>query len=160
MPRPLKERMVMHRPRIKEFGPYSGNKTNEYEAVENNDNVTILSLDELEAMRLADLECLSQEEAAFLMNVSRQTFGRIVEIARKKVTDALINEKTVKIKCEEYIKFYKRRLKCIKCAHEWEDSDGAKTTYYCPNCYSNEIIKMKRCGKECKCSLKLTSDMP
>lgn len=160
MPRPPKERMVMHRPRIKEFGPYSGNKPNEDEAVENNDNATILSLDELEAMRLADLECLSQEEAASLMNVSRQTFGRIVEIARKKMADALINGKTVKIECEEYIKFYKRHLKCIKCAHEWEDSDGTKTSYYCPNCNSNEIIKMRRCGKECKCPLKLTNSMP
>ncbi len=84
MPRPPKERLVMHRPRINEFGPYNDNKPNKDESLDNNGNATILTLDELEAMRLADLECLSQEEAAALMNVSRQTFGRIVEIARKK----------------------------------------------------------------------------
>lgn len=159
MPRPTKERMVMHRPRITEFGPYRKNKPNNDETIEDNDNMTILTLDELEAMRLADLECLSQEEAASLMNVSRQTFGRIVEIARKKMADALINGKSVKIECEEYIKFYERHLKCIKCAHEWEDSDGTKTTYHCPECNSDEIIKMRRCGKECKCPLKITDNI-
>ncbi|HCW92534.1 MAG TPA: hypothetical protein DHM44_02515 [Flexistipes sinusarabici] len=160
MPRPPKERLVMHRPRINEFGPYNDNKPNKDESLDNNGNATILTLDELEAMRLADLECLSQEEAAALMNVSRQTFGRIVEIARKKMADALINGKIVKIECEEYIRFYKRHLKCIRCAHEWEDSDGAKTNYYCPKCNSDEIIKMRRCGKECKCPLKLTGNIP
>lgn len=57
----------------------------------------ILSLDEAEAIRLADLEGLYQEAAARSMNVSRQTFGRIIESARKKVADAIINKKMLKI---------------------------------------------------------------
>jgi predicted DNA-binding protein (UPF0251 family) len=56
-----------------------------------------LTVDELEALRLADLEGLYQEEAAQQMNVSRQTFGRIVEAARKKVADALVNGKALSI---------------------------------------------------------------
>ncbi len=56
-----------------------------------------LSLDEAEALRLADLEGLYQEAAARSMNVSRQTFGRIIESARKKVADAIINKKMLKI---------------------------------------------------------------
>lgn len=56
-----------------------------------------LTVDELEAIRLADLEGLYQEEAAQKMNVSRQTFGRIVEAARKKVADALVNGKALSI---------------------------------------------------------------
>jgi predicted DNA-binding protein (UPF0251 family) len=56
-----------------------------------------LTVDELEALRLADLEGLYQEEAAGRMNVSRQTFGRIVEAARKKVADALVNGKALSI---------------------------------------------------------------
>jgi predicted DNA-binding protein (UPF0251 family) len=56
-----------------------------------------LTVDELEALRLADLEGLYQEEAAQRMNVSRQTFGRIVEAARKKVADALVNGKALSI---------------------------------------------------------------
>ena len=56
-----------------------------------------LAVDELEALRLADLEGLYQEEAARRMNVSRQTFGRIIESARKKVADALVHGKALSI---------------------------------------------------------------
>jgi len=48
-----------------------------------------LTLDEFEALRLADLDGLHQERAAVRMRVSRQTFGRIVENARRKVARAL-----------------------------------------------------------------------
>jgi uncharacterized protein len=57
----------------------------------------VLSLDEFEAVRLADYEQLYQEEAAIRMNISRQTFGRIVEAAHKKIADVLINAKALKI---------------------------------------------------------------
>ena len=48
-----------------------------------------LTLDEFEALRLADLDGLHQEQAAARMRVSRQTFGRIVENARRKVAQVL-----------------------------------------------------------------------
>ncbi len=57
-----------------------------------------LTVDELEAIRLADLEGLYQEQAAEKMNVSRQTFGRILESAHKKIADALVNGKALLIK--------------------------------------------------------------
>lgn len=56
-----------------------------------------LSLDEFEALRLADFEDLSQEEAACAMKISRPTFSRIVASARKKVADALVTIKAIKI---------------------------------------------------------------
>lgn len=56
-----------------------------------------LTVDELEAIRLADLEGLYQEEAAKRMNVSRQTFGRIVEAAHRKIADALVHGKGLSI---------------------------------------------------------------
>lgn len=56
-----------------------------------------LTVDELEAIRLADLEGLYQEEAAQRMNVSRQTFGRIIEAAHRKVADALVHGKALSI---------------------------------------------------------------
>lgn len=56
-----------------------------------------LSLDEFEAVRLADLEEMKQEEAARLMKVSRPTFSRIVASARKKIADALVNVRAIKI---------------------------------------------------------------
>ncbi|MDO9392011.1 MAG: DUF134 domain-containing protein [bacterium] len=57
----------------------------------------VLSMDELEAMRLADLEGLYQEAAAGKMMISRQTFGNIIARAHKKVADALVNSKALKI---------------------------------------------------------------
>jgi predicted DNA-binding protein (UPF0251 family) len=56
-----------------------------------------LALDELEAVRLADLEGLYQEDAAKKMNISRQTFGNIIEKAHRKIADALLNAKALKI---------------------------------------------------------------
>jgi hypothetical protein len=58
-------------------------------------DLIVLTLDELEALRLADLEGLGHADAAGRMNVSRPTFGRIIEQARKKVATALINERGI-----------------------------------------------------------------
>jgi len=56
-----------------------------------------LTLDEFEAIKLADFERLYQENAANKMNISRQTFGRIIDSAHKKIADALIHGKALKI---------------------------------------------------------------
>ena len=57
----------------------------------------MLTLDEFEALRLADLDRLYQEQAAAQMNVSRPTFSRIIEAARGKVADALVHGKALRI---------------------------------------------------------------
>jgi uncharacterized protein len=56
-----------------------------------------LTLDEFEAVKLADYEGLYQEQAAARMTISRQTFGRIIDAAHKKIADALIHGKALKI---------------------------------------------------------------
>ena len=56
-----------------------------------------LDVCEVEAIRLADLEGMYQEDAAKEMEVSRQTFGNIINSAHKKIADALINGKAIKI---------------------------------------------------------------
>jgi predicted DNA-binding protein (UPF0251 family) len=56
-----------------------------------------LTLDELEAIRLADWDGLYQEDAAKKMNISRQTFGNIINSAHKKIADVLLNAKALKI---------------------------------------------------------------
>jgi predicted DNA-binding protein (UPF0251 family) len=56
-----------------------------------------LTLDELEVIRLADLEGLYQEDAAKKMNISRQTFGNIIDSAHKKIADVLLHAKALKI---------------------------------------------------------------
>lgn len=57
----------------------------------------VLTVDEFEAIRLADREGLYHENAAEKMKISRQTFGRILESAHKKIADALIVGKAVRI---------------------------------------------------------------
>lgn len=56
-----------------------------------------LDMDELEAIRLADYGGLYHEEAAKRMHVSRATFGRIIGSARRKVAEALLEGKALKI---------------------------------------------------------------
>lgn len=60
------------------------------------DEIT-LSMDELEALRLADYEGLYHEDAAVKMKISRQTFGRILNGARRKVAECLLKGKALKI---------------------------------------------------------------
>ena len=75
----------------------------------------ILSLDEYEAIRLADLGGLYQEDAAGQMAISRQTFGRIIESAHKKIADVLINGKALKIEGGD-VSIEKSHLKrCPRC---------------------------------------------
>jgi predicted DNA-binding protein (UPF0251 family) len=57
----------------------------------------VLALDELEALRLADLDGLYQEQAAERMKISRPTFARIVEQARRKVAEALVHGKALRL---------------------------------------------------------------
>ena len=89
MPRPKCCRNVCGVPDKNYFKP-RGIPTSELEEV-------VLSLDEYEAIRLADYEQLYQEEAAGKMNISRQTFGRVIEAAHKKIADVLMNGKALKI---------------------------------------------------------------
>lgn len=89
MPRPCRCRRVRCKPDTNYFKP-RGIPVDELEEIN-------LTLDELEAIRLADHEGLYQEDAAKKMNISRQTFGNIVGSARKKIADVLINAKALKI---------------------------------------------------------------
>jgi predicted DNA-binding protein (UPF0251 family) len=57
----------------------------------------VLTVDEFEAIRLADLQQLYQEDAAKKMNISRQTFGNIIQSAHNKIADAIVNAKALKI---------------------------------------------------------------
>ena len=89
MPRPKKHRTTFCEPASIYFKPRG---IPMYQLKEE-----FLDKDELEALKLADFESLSQEEAARRMNISRATFGRIVNAARKKVADCIINGKAIKL---------------------------------------------------------------
>jgi len=89
MPRPKRCRMVGCHPKNNYYKP-RGVPLAFLEEV-------VLAVDEYEGLRLADLEGLYQEDAAVKMGVSRQTFGRIIESAHRKVADALVNGKALRI---------------------------------------------------------------
>jgi len=94
MVRPRLCRRVRFNPDITYFKP-RGIPLKELEEV-------ILPVDEYEAVRLKDLEGLEQEECAKKMNVSQPTFHRLVLSARKKIADAIINGKAIKIEGGNY----------------------------------------------------------
>jgi uncharacterized protein len=94
-----------------------------------------LALDEFEAVRLADFEGLYQERAAERMDVSRQTFGRIVEAARRKIAQALIEGKTLSI---EGGAVEMTTVKCSNCRHDCEVPAGAERPQACPRCRNAE----------------------
>ena len=56
-----------------------------------------LTTEEAEALRLRNIKDLDQEEAAKKMNTSQSTFQRILSSAYKKITEALIEGKAIKI---------------------------------------------------------------
>jgi uncharacterized protein len=58
---------------------------------------TVLTLDEFEAIRLADMDGLYQEKAARKMKISRSTFGRTLEVAHQKIAAVLANGEMLRI---------------------------------------------------------------
>lgn len=89
MPRPRKLRWVQGRPVVAAFVP---NRMPPWGREE-----VVLPVEGLEAVRLVDYQGLDQETAAGMMNVSRQTLGRILGEARAVVADALIMGKVLRI---------------------------------------------------------------
>lgn len=89
MPRPFCSRIVAGAPAASIFKP-SGIPISELDQI-------VMTLDEFEALRLADLDGLYQEQAAEKMKISRPTFSRIVDSARRKVADALVHGKALRI---------------------------------------------------------------
>ena len=99
----------------------------------------VLTVDECEAIRLADFESLYQEQAAERMKVSRQTFGRIIESARKKVAEALVKGKALKIEGGEFEMASMRKFRCSDCQHTWELPYGTGRPQNCPSCKNVNI---------------------
>ncbi len=113
----------------------------------------ILKVEELEAVRLKDLLNLSQDECAGKMQVSRQTFQRILGDARSKVARALVEGKALKVEGGNFTRSI-CRLTCCQCSQQWEESyenQGQEST--CPRCGSEEIQccnpKKEFCLKGC-----------
>ncbi len=90
--RPKIPRIISEEPKATIFKPVDTLNENK-----DKDNVLYLSLEELEAIRLVDYLGYSHEESANAMGISRRVFWNILKSARKKVSDFLVNGKTIKI---------------------------------------------------------------
>jgi uncharacterized protein len=136
MGRPHIKRCVEYNPGVSYFKP-RGIPMDHLEEIR-------LKIDEREALRLADLEGLSQEESGRRMGVSRATFGRIVERARRTVADALINGKAIHVEGGNYeISSRNGLLECGKCGYEWHEKREAEQSVKCPSCNTKDAKALK-----------------
>jgi predicted DNA-binding protein (UPF0251 family) len=146
MPRPTKYRKVENLPEFTYFKP-AGRPKCEVEEI-------LLKVEEFEAMRLKDVENLSQEECAEKMNISRQTFQNIIDSARKKITTALIEGKAINISGGNYTRNI-CPYKCTACGKNYEIK-YEEDRKLCPYCGSKEVLCNKRsnfCHGQCSKSI-------
>jgi predicted DNA-binding protein (UPF0251 family) len=135
MVRPRKDRLVTYNPNVCYFKP-RGIPMLDLEE-------THLTIDELEALRLADLVGLSHEAAGQKMGVSRATFGRIIQKARQRVADALIYGKAIKIEGGNYRLVSEERIfTCKSCQHRWEEQKGTGRPKACPMCQHDDFYRI------------------
>lgn len=132
MARPKNNRKVLLPPVFTEFKP-SGVKARHLEKLS-------MSLDEFEAIRLADEMGLSHEEASEAMQISRSTFSRLIERARKKVAVMLIKGKKLIIEGGN-VHFKNNLFKCKSCQYLFK-FQMPKTHSTCPECNSQETINL------------------
>lgn len=147
MPRPPIRRYVEYLPHVTHFKP-AGVPLRELEEVE-------LTVDELEALRLKDLEGLEQEEAAAHMGVARTTFRRVLVSARAKVVEALVQGKAIRIQGGSFV-HVTSGVVCPDCGEridlphrQQEAGDGIR----CPRCGGTRLEAVgrgwgrRRCGR-------------
>jgi predicted DNA-binding protein (UPF0251 family) len=136
MVRPKKERLVAFNPKINYFKP-RGIPVFDLDEVR-------LTVDEREAIRLADLMGLSHAEAGEQMGVSRATFGRIIQKARKVIADAIINGKAVRVEGGNYqLVEENRTFVCHHCDHMWQEPFGTGRPEGCSACGGDEYHRTK-----------------
>lgn len=142
MPRPTKWRRVSAMPEVTYFKP-AGIPMHMLEE-------SCLSVEEVEALRLKDIEGLEQGQGAEKMGVSRPTFQRILASARQKVADALLNGKAIRIEGGNF-ELALRRFRCAE-GHEWDvpfETMVAAPPESCPSCSSPEFLPLQQGAPGC-----------
>ena len=138
MPRPPKLRRVEFIPQVTVFKP-AGVSLRDLEE-------EVLSVEELEAIRLKDLEGLEQEECAERMQVSRPTFQRVLSSAREKVARALVEGKAIRFQGGTY-RLALGQFRCGACSYEFEAPFAAARSGVDPACPHCGAERGKRIGR-------------
>jgi len=133
MSRPQKERRVQEPPKIQGMKPV-GVPAMLLERV-------LLSLDEYEAVRLADYEGRDHLEAAGIMGISRPTFTRLIEKARSKMAESIVAVKELVIEGGNY-SFATQLLRCIDCNELTRYDQPQNMTESCSSCGSTNVIHL------------------
>lgn len=130
MARPRKYRRVEHLPSLTYFKP-AGVPLRDLQEIR-------LTIEELEAIRLKDLEGLEQEASAMRMAISRPTFQRLLISARAKIAEAFVRGKAIRIEGGKY-RVALKRLSCTQCGNKWEVPFAREQRYSitCPQCKKN-----------------------
>ncbi|MBI9059376.1 MAG: DUF134 domain-containing protein [Labilibaculum sp.] len=129
MPRKIRLRKVVEPPRFKGYRPFGVNAGTK-KSID-------LFYEEYEALKLADYDLLNHKEAAEIMGVSRPTFARIYETARRKIATALVETKIIKTVFGNAI-MDKDWYVCNKC-HARFNIPKTIENDACPACKSNLI---------------------
>lgn len=105
-------------------------------------DVIEMALDELEALRLVDVEDLKHEPAAAKLQVSRPTLTRILASARKKTATAITEGKALIIEGGEVEIQGVRNFTCKECNNKFEEPFGAGKPQGCPKC-GGQVCRVK-----------------
>ena len=103
-----------------------------------------LGHDEYEALRLVDYEGLFQEAAGELLGVSRQTVGRILQLARGKLAAAFVDGRPIRIEGGEVEKMV--HYICNDCGNEWLAFEGSSPANHCPGCGGTNLATIGQMG--------------
>lgn len=144
MARPPKERRVEQLPPITHYKP-AGRPLRDIEEIN-------LTVEEMEAIRLADIENLDHSRAAESMEISAPTFNRILNSAHNKIATALWKGYALQVvggnfRVAECHNHGLRSFICNNCGHTWDVLHGTGQRgrdMTCPACQAQDICRKKR----------------
>jgi uncharacterized protein len=147
MSRPRIDRKIEFQPNVTYFKP-AGVMMTDLDEV-------IITFDETEAVRLSEVQKIGQKEAAKKMDISQPTFHRLLESARRKIADALINGKAIKIEGGNF-----KMMQSFGRGGQGRGQGraGGPSKCVCPSCgYEEAHIRGTPCAtKECpKCKTRM-----
>ncbi len=130
MPRRENNRIVQIPPLFTEFKPVGiGGNSQKHQT---------FSLDEYEAIKLADFIGLNHEEASWEMGISRSTFSRLIVRARRKLAKFIVQGKAISIEGGN-VHFKNNMIRCESCGYMFIIKIE-KDVSECPKCHSEHLV--------------------
>jgi len=132
MPRQRQKRKMLEPPKFKGYKPFGVTRA-KHEYID-------LLFEEYEAIKLADYQLLNHKEAGQIMGVSRATFARIYENARRKIAEAMVETKQIRAVLGDVF-FDLDWYLCNDC-NERFTLKNHKNKENCPTCKSDDLVPL------------------